>query len=223
MGQKVHPIGFRLGYNKDWKSKWFAESDFSHMLNEDLNIRRVLKKRFQQAGVSKIEIERAGDRLKIVVHTARPGILIGKKGKEIEKLKTDLSKSLNKPVDIKVMEIRSPQIDAQLVSEAIALQLEKRIAFRRAMKKAIDAAMKTEKIGGIKIMCSGRLNGVEIARSERYLVGRLPLHTLKADIEYGFAEAFTTYGVIGVKVWIYKGDKTKKEFLDAKNSFTKER
>ncbi len=217
MGQKVHPIGFRLGYNKDWKSKWFAENDFSHKLNEDLNIRRVLKKRFKQAGISRIEIERPGDRIKIVVHTARPGILIGKKGKEIEKLKGELAKSLGKPVDIKVVEIKFPQIEAQLVAEAIALQLEKRTAFRRAMKRAIDAAMKTERVGGIKVMCSGRLNGVEIARSERYLVGRLPLHTLKADIEYGFAEAFTTYGVIGVKVWIYKGDKTKKEFLNEKN------
>ncbi len=217
MGQKVHPIGFRLGYNKDWKSKWFAENDFSHKLNEDLNIRRVLKKRFKQAGISRIEIERPGDRIKIVVHTARPGILIGKKGKEIEKLKGELAKSLDKPVDIKVVEIKFPQIEAQLVAEAIALQLEKRTAFRRAMKRAIDAAMKTERVGGIKVMCSGRLNGVEIARSERYLVGRLPLHTLKADIEYGFAEAFTTYGVIGVKVWIYKGDKTKKEFLNEKN------
>jgi len=217
LGQKVHPIGFRLGYNKDWKSKWFAENDFSHKLNEDLNIRRVLKKRFKQAGISRIEIERPGDRIKIVVHTARPGILIGKKGKEIEKLKGELAKSLGKPVDIKVVEIKFPQIEAQLVAEAIALQLEKRTAFRRAMKRAIDAAMKTERVGGIKVMCSGRLNGVEIARSERYLVGRLPLHTLKADIEYGFAEAFTTYGVIGVKVWIYKGDKTKKEFLNEKN------
>jgi len=210
LGQKVHPFGFRLGYNKTWKSRWYEKKNFGKLLNEDLKIKKALKAKFYHAGISRIEIERAADKLSTYIYAARPGILIGKKGKEIDKLRAELSKSTGRDVDIKAVEVKNPELDSQLVAEAIATQLEKRVAFRRAMKRAVDSALKNGALG-VKVRSSGRLNGVEIARSEWYLVGQLPLHTLKADIDYGFAQAFTTYGTIGVKVWIYKGEKLKKE------------
>jgi small subunit ribosomal protein S3 len=210
LGQKVNPYGFRLGYNKDWKSRWYERKNFGTLLNEDLKIKKALKAKFYHAGISQIVTERAADKLKVYIHSARPGILIGKKGKEIDKLRAELSKSTGRDVDIKAVEVKNPELDSQLVAEAVALQLEKRVAFRRAMKRAVDSALKNGALG-VKVRCSGRLNGVEIARSEWYLTGQLPLHTLKADIDYGFAQAFTTYGAIGVKVWIYKGELLKKK------------
>jgi small subunit ribosomal protein S3 len=205
MGQKVHPYGFRVGYNKDWHSHWYAKRDFAEFLREDLQLKGDLKKRFMGAGVSHIDIERAANRLKIIIYTSRPGIIIGRKGAEIEKLKEDLSKKTGREVIISIQEIRQPELNAQLQAEKIAQQLEKRIAFRRAMKKTME---ESQRMGaeGIKVMMSGRLNGAEIARTEWSLEGRLPLHTLRADIDYGFAEALTTFGIIGVKVWIYRGD-----------------
>jgi len=205
MGQKVHPIGFRLGFNKTWRSRWYAEKEYAGLLHEDLKLKKTLKKRFAHAGVSRIEIERAANKLKITIYTSRPGIIIGRKGQEVDKLKQEVQKSTGKEVFINIQEILKPELDAQLVSESVALQLEKRIAFRRAMRKAVDAALRFG-ARGIKIRVSGRLNGAEIARSEWYLQGQLPLHTLRADIDYGFAQAYTTYGVIGIKVWIYKGE-----------------
>ena len=205
MGQKVHPYGFRLGYNKTWKSRWYAKKDYSNLLHEDLRLKKELKKQLGHAGVSNIEIERPGNKIKITIHTSRPGIIIGRKGSEIDKLKADLQKRTNRDIFININEIHRPELESQLVAESIALQLEKRIAFRRAMRKAVDTALKVN-AKGIKVCCAGRLNGAEIARTEWYLQGQLPLHTLRADIDYGFAEAFTTYGVIGVKVWIYKGE-----------------
>ena len=205
MGQKVHPFGFRLGYNKTWKSRWFAKKDYSSLLHEDLKLKKRLKKELQSAGVASVEIERPGNKLKITIHTARPGIIIGRKGAEIDKLKVELQKRTNRDVFIDIQEVHKPELDAQLVSESIALQLEKRVGFRRAMRKSVDSALRFG-CKGIKVRVSGRLNGNEIARSEWYLQGRLPLHTLRADIEYGFSEARTTYGVIGVKTWIYKGE-----------------
>ncbi|MEP7272595.1 MAG: 30S ribosomal protein S3 [Acidobacteriota bacterium] len=205
MGQKVHPYGFRLGYNRTWHSRWFSKRDFSKLLFEDLKLKRELKKRFASAGVSQIEIDRAANRLKIIIFTSRPGIIIGRKGSEIEALKKEISRSTGREVFINIQEIQKPELNAQLQAEKIAQQLEKRIAFRRAMRKAVDEA---QRFGaqGIKVRVSGRLNGAEIARSEWTLQGRLPLHTLRADVDYGFAEANTTFGVIGVKVWIYRGD-----------------
>ena len=205
MGQKVHPYGFRLGFNKTWLSRWYADRDYAKLLHEDLSLRDNLKARFKHAGVSKIEIERAANKLKIDIHTSRPGIIIGRKGQEVDKLKQEIQKKTGKEVFINIQEILKPELDAQLVCESVALQLEKRIAFRRAMRKAVDAALRFG-ARGIKIRVSGRLNGAEIARSEWYLNGQLPLHTLRADIDYGFSEALTTYGIIGVKVWIYKGE-----------------
>ena len=205
MGQKVHPYGFRLGYNKTWKSRWYAKKDYSNLLHEDLRLKKELKKQLGHAGVSNIEIERPGNKIRITIHTSRPGIIIGRKGSEIDKLKADLQKRTNRDIFININEIHRPELESQLVAESIALQLEKRIAFRRAMRKAVDTALKVN-AKGIKVCCAGRLNGAEIARTEWYLQGQLPLHTLRADIDYGFAEAFTTYGVIGVKVWIYKGE-----------------
>src|SRR5213080_3900371 len=190
MGQKVHPYGFRLGYTKPWKSRWFVERDYDKLLLEDVKLKNELKEKLKSAGVSSIEVERPGNKLRVIIRTARPGIIIGRKGAEIDKLKQDVQK---------------PELDAQLVSESIALQLEKRVGFRRAMRKAVDSALRFG-CKGIKVRVSGRLNGNEIARSEWYLQGRLPLHTLRADIEYGFSEAKTTYGVIGVKCWIYRGE-----------------
>ena len=210
MGQKVHPYGFRLGYNKPWKSRWYAKCEYSQLLHEDLRIKKELKNRLRSAGISSIEIDRMVNKLRISIHTARPGIIIGRKGAEIDKLKADLQKATSRDVFLDVLEVYKPELDAQLVAESIALQLEKRIAFRRAVRKAVDSAVRFG-CKGIKVRVSGRLNGAEIARSEWHLQGRLPLQTLRADIDYGFAEAHTTYGIIGVKAWIYKG-----EILEAK-------
>lgn len=205
MGQKTHPVGFRLGYTKSWNSKWYAEREYPALLHEDLKIRRLVKDKLSHAGVSRIELERSSQTAKVNIHTARPGIIIGRKGVEVEKLKKDLEVLTGKQIHINILEVKKPEIEAQLVSENIALQLEKRIAFRRAMKKAVSAALRFG-AQGIKIRCSGRLAGSEIARSEWYREGRVPLHTLRADIDYGFAEAKTTYGQIGIKVWVYKGE-----------------
>ncbi len=205
MGQKVHPIGFRLGINRNWDSRWFAGKEYSDFVLEDFNIRRFLKKRIFHAGVARIEIERAANKVRIRVHTARPGIVIGKKGADIEKLKRDLEKEINREVIIDIQEVRKAEVEAQLVAENVALQLVRRVAFRRAMKKSVNTALRFG-AQGIKIACSGRLGGAEMARREWYREGRVPLHTIRADIDYGFAEAFTTYGVIGVKVIIFKGE-----------------
>lgn len=205
MGQKVHPYGFRVGYNKDWHSHWFAKNEFAEYLAEDLKLKRDLKKRFAGAGVSHIDIERAANRLKIIIYTSRPGIIIGRKGSEIEKLKEDLSNKTGRDVIVSIQEIRRPELNAQLQAEKIAYQLEKRIAFRRAMKKTMEESLRMG-AEGIKVMISGRLNGAEIARTEWSLEGQLPLHTLRADIDFGFAEALTTMGIIGVKCWIYRGE-----------------
>src|SRR4249920_2736380 len=202
MGQKVHPYGFRLGFNKTWRSRWFAKQGYAKLLQEDLELKKTLTDRLKSAGVSLIEVDRPGNKLRVTIRTSRPGIIIGRKGAEIEKLKQDLTK---REVFIDIQEVHKPELDAQLVSESIALQLEKRVAFRRAMRKAVDSALRFG-CKGIKVRVSGRLNGAEIARSEWYLQGQLPLHTLRADIDYGFAEAHTTYGVIGIKAWLYKGE-----------------
>ena len=206
MGQKVHPYGFRLGFNKTWKSRWFADRDYAKLLHEDLDLRQDLKKRFSHAGVAKIETERAANKLKIDIHTSRPGIIIGRKGTEVEKLKAEIQKRTNREIFINIQEIQKPELDAQLIAESVAMQLEKRVAFRRAMRKAVESALRFG-ARGIKVRVSGRLNGAEIARSEWYLHGQLPLQTLRADIDYGFAEAKTTYGQIGVKTWLYKGER----------------
>lgn len=205
MGQKVHPYGFRLGVTKTWRSRWFAKQDYSKLLHEDLELKESLLARLKAAGVSSIEVDRPGNKLRITIRTSRPGIIIGRKGAEIEKLKSDLAKKTKREIFIDIQEVHRPELDAQLVSESIGLQLEKRVAFRRAMRKAVDSALRFG-CKGIKVRVSGRLNGAEIARSEWYLQGQLPLHTLRADIDYGFSEAHTTYGVIGIKVWIYKGE-----------------
>ena len=205
MGQKTHPYGFRLGVTKTWRSRWFARNDYAKLLQEDLEIKDLLRERLKAAGISSIEIDRPGNRLRITIRTSRPGIIIGRRGAEIEKLRKELGKRTNREVAIDILEVHKPELDAQLVAESIALQLEKRVAFRRAMRKAVDSALRFG-CKGIKVRVAGRLNGAEIARSEWYLRGRLPLQTLRADIDYGFAEAFTTYGVIGVKAWIYRGE-----------------
>ena len=205
MGQKVNPIGLRLGINKGWSSKWFAEKKYGDLVHQDIKLRKFLKKKFYHAGISKIEIERAADKAKVNIHAARPGIIIGKKGSEIEKLKKDLDGMTGGETIINIMEVRKPEIDAQLVAENVALQLERRIAFRRAMKKSVTSALKFG-AKGIRITCAGRLGGAEMSRTEWYREGKVPLHTLRADIDYGFAEARTTYGAIGVKVLIYHGD-----------------
>jgi len=205
LGQKVHPIGFRLGVIKTWDSKWYAEADYAKYLHEDIAIRKYLKKRLYNSGVSKIEIERAANKTKINIHTARPGLIIGKKGSEVETIKKELSSLTSKEIFINIHEVRKPELDAQLVAENVALQLERRIAFRRAMKKSVTSALKFG-AKGIRITCSGRLGGAEMSRTEWYREGRVPLHTLRADIDYGFAEAMTTYGLIGVKVLIFKGE-----------------
>jgi small subunit ribosomal protein S3 len=205
MGQKVHPYGFRLGVTKNWRSRWFANQDYSKLLHEDLELKESLQNRLKAAGISSIEVDRPGNKLRITIRTSRPGIIIGRKGAEIEKLKSDLAKKTKREVFIDIQEVHRPELDAQLVSESIGLQLEKRVAFRRAMRKAVDSALRFG-CKGIKVRVSGRLNGAEIARSEWYLQGQLPLHTLRADIDYGTSEAYTTYGVIGIKVWIYKGE-----------------
>jgi len=205
MGQKVHPYGFRLGFNKPWRSRWFAKQGYATLLREDLELKAALTERLKSAGVSSIEVDRPGNKLRVTIRTSRPGIIIGRKGAEIEKLKQDMARKTKREVFIDIQEVHKPELDAQLVSESIALQLEKRVAFRRAMRKAVDSALRFG-CKGIKVRVSGRLNGAEIARSEWYLQGQLPLHTLRADIDYGFAEAHTTYGVIGIKAWLYKGE-----------------
>jgi small subunit ribosomal protein S3 len=205
LGQKTHPYGFRLGYNKTWRSRWFAKRDYADLLHEDVRLRDELKQRLRSAGISSIEIERAANKLVIRINTARPGIIIGRKGAEIDKLKNEIQQRTHREVHIDIHEVHRPELDAQLVAESIALQLEKRVAFRRAMRKAVDSALRFG-CKGIKVRVAGRLNGAEIARKEWYLQGRLPLQTLRADIDFGFAQAYTTYGVIGVKCWIYQGE-----------------
>ena len=205
MGQKVNPIGFRVGINRTWDSRWYAEKDYADLLHQDLALREYLYKRLGQAGVSKVIIERPAKRARITIHTARPGVVIGKKGADIEKLRADLSKMTGSDVHLNIVEIRKPEIDAKLVAENIAQQLQRRVAFRRAMKRAVQSAMRLG-AQGIRINCGGRLGGAEIARMEWYREGRVPLHTLRADIDYGTALAKTTYGTCGVKVWVYKGD-----------------
>jgi small subunit ribosomal protein S3 len=206
MGHKVHPTGIRLGIAKDWNSKWYANKrDYAGYLAADLRVRDMLKERLAQAGISRIQIERPAKTARVTIHTARPGVVIGKKGEDIERLRKDVSTLMGVPAHINVTEVRKPELDAQLVAESITQQLERRIMFRRAMKRAVGNAMRLGALG-IKVNVAGRLNGAEIARSEWYREGRVPLHTLRADIDYGFAEAKTTYGVIGVKVWIYKGE-----------------
>jgi small subunit ribosomal protein S3 len=219
VGQKVHPFGLRLGIIRTWNSRWFAtKKTFSTLLHEDINLRRRIRGTLKQAGISKIEIERASDRVRIILYTARPGIIIGRRGADIGRLSDELTAMTKKEVHIDIKEIANPFLDAQLVGENIAFQLEKRVAFRKAMKKAVASAMNAG-AGGIKITCSGRLGGAEMSRSETYKEGKIPLHTLRADIDYGFTEAHTTYGLIGVKTWIYKGDimpQVRKESIQAK-------
>ena len=207
MGQKCHPYGFRIVHTKNWHSKWFAKREYAHLLHEDLKLRKELKAQLHglNAMISKIDIERAADKVTVRIFTARPGIVIGRKGAEIDKLREELQKKLNRPVSVDIQEIKKPEIDAQLVAEGVAQQLERRIAFRRAMRKAEEAAIRFG-AKGFKIKVSGRLNGAEIARTEDYLAGQMPLQTIRANVEYGFAEAHTTYGIIGVKVWVNLGE-----------------
>jgi small subunit ribosomal protein S3 len=213
VGQKVNPYGFRIGFNKTWRSRWYAEKKYAELLHEDLKLRAELKRRLGHAGVSAIEIERAANKLKVNILTSRPGIIIGRKGAEVDRLKEEIKKRTHRDVFINILEIDKPEIDAQLVAEAIGMQLEKRVAFRRAMRKAVESA---QRFGakGVKVRVGGRLAGAEIARAEWYLEGRLPLHTLRAEVDYGFAEGRTTYGVIGVKVWIYRGESREVKIAD---------
>jgi small subunit ribosomal protein S3 len=215
VGQKVHPIGFRLGILTKWESNWYAEKEFSRLLHEDIKIRKYVKKKLYHAGISKIGIERTADKVRVNIHASRPGIIIGKRGTEVDVLRKDLARITPKEVFINIKEVRKPEMDAQLVSESVALQLERRVTFRRAMKKAVSSAMKFG-AKGIKITCAGRLGGAEIARTEWYREGRVPLHTLRADIDYGQAEARTTYGLIGVKCWIFRGEVLEREPLAAR-------
>jgi small subunit ribosomal protein S3 len=205
MGQKINPIGFRLGINRTWDSRWYGDQNYGNLLHEDLKIRSYLSSRLSQAGVSKVVIERPAKMARISIHSARPGVVIGKKGADIEKLRGDLSKMTGNDVHLNIIEIRKPEIDAKLVAENVAQQLEKRVHFRRAMKRAVQSAMRLGALG-IRINCAGRLGGAEIARMEWYREGRVPLHTLRADVDYGFIEAKTTYGICGVKVWVFKGE-----------------
>lgn len=205
MGQKTHPLGFRLGVIKTWRSRWYAGRNFAEVLHEDLKLRRYIKGRLYHSGVSRIEIERKADQVRIIIHTARPGIIIGKKGSEVEKLRAELGRLTRKEVRLDIEEVRRAETDAQLVAENIAQQLERRVAFRRAMKKAVQSALRLG-AQGVKVACAGRLAGAEIARSEWYREGRVPLHTLRADIDFGLATAKTTYGVIGVKAWVFHGE-----------------
>jgi small subunit ribosomal protein S3 len=205
VGQKTHPTGFRLGIIKTWSSRWYAEKDFSRYLHEDLRIRKYIKAKLYHAGIARIDIERAANKSRINIFTARPGIIIGKKGSEIEKLKGELQRMTDKEVYINISEVQRPETDSQLIAENVCMQLERRVAFRRAMKKAVTSTLKCGALG-IKITCAGRLGGAEMARTEWYREGRVPLHTLRADIDYGFAEAKTTYGIIGVKVWVFHGE-----------------
>ena len=210
MGQKTNPIGFRLGVIKSWESRWFSEKDYSKLLQEDIIIRKFLMKKLSSAGISKVVIERPAKLAKITIHTSRPGVIIGKKGSDIEKLKKDISDISEGDVSINIVEIKKPELDSQLVADNIAQQLERRVAFRRAMKRAVQSAMRLGALG-IRVNCSGRLGGAEIARTEWYREGRVPLHTLRADIDYGVSRANTTYGICGIKVWIFKGEKFDKD------------
>ena len=222
MGQKVHPLSFRLGYIKDWGSRWFAKKkDFSAYLLEDLEVRTFIKKNFSSASVSKIEIERAANRVRVIVYSGRPGVIIGRRGADSDRLRDELQSITKKEIYVDIKEVQNPATDAQLIAENVAFQLEKRVAFRRAMKKAVSQAL-SGGAGGIKIICSGRLGGAEIARSEKYKAGKIPLHTLRADIDYGFAEAFTTYGCIGIKCWVYKGDIILDKTKEAENAASSE-
>ncbi len=221
MGQKTHPIGFRLGVNKTWASRWFSVREYATFLHEDLKLRDFLKKKLNHAGVSKVEIERLANKIKINIHTARPGIVIGKKGTGIDQLRAEVQKLSKSEIFINILEVRKAEADAQLIAASIADQLQKRIAFRRAMKKAMSQAFKFG-VKGIKVQCSGRLGGAEIARTERYAEGSVPLQTLRADIDYGFAEAYTTYGQIGVKVWVYKGEIIERKVMKARTEVTAE-
>ncbi len=205
MGQKVHPKGFRIGIIRDWDSNWYADRDYTELLHEDYKLRHYIKEHFYTAGISKVEIQRTGNRVRVTIHTAKPGIVIGRGGAEVEKLKADLIKMTGKNININIQEIKKPELDAQIVAENIAQQLEKRISFRRAMKQTVGRTMRAGAIG-IKVAISGRLGGAEIARSEWYSEGKVPLHTLRADVDYGFAEANTTYGKIGIKVWVNRGE-----------------
>lgn len=213
MGQKVNPIGLRLGIVKTWESRWYADKNYADYIFEDYNIRKFIKRKLYHAGISRIEIERSTKRVRLRIFTARPGIVIGKKGAEIEQLKRELEKMISQEVLIDIQEVRKPEVDAQLVAENVALQITRRVAFRRAMKRGVSAAMRFG-AKGVKIICAGRLGGAEMARTEWYREGRVPLHTLRADIDYGFVEAATTYGIIGVKVFIFKGEILKKEQLE---------
>jgi small subunit ribosomal protein S3 len=214
LGQKVNPTGFRLGVTKTWNSRWFAGKDYSKFIVDDFRIREFLKKKLYHAGISSIEIERWANRIRLRIYAARPGIVIGKKGSEIELLKKDLEKLVSQELVIDIQEVRKPEVDAQLVAENVAMQIERRVAFRRAMKRSVSSALRFG-AKGIKICCSGRLGGAEMARTEWYREGRIPLHTLRADIDYGFAEAHCTYGIIGVKVWVFHGDVLEKEQPEA--------
>jgi small subunit ribosomal protein S3 len=205
MGQKVHPIGLRLGIIRDWDGRWFAEKDYATFLHEDIKIRRLIKEKLYNSGIARVEIERAANRIKVTIHTARPGMVIGRGGTEVEKLRKELEELTSKQISLNIAEVKNPELNAQLVAESIAAQLEKRVSFRRAMKQAINRTMRFGALG-MKVACSGRLMGAEIARTEGYSEGKVPLHTLRADIDYGFSEANTTYGKIGVKVWINKGE-----------------
>ena len=219
MGQKTNPIGLRLGIIKSWESRWYSEKDYSKLLQEDINLRKFLMKKLSTAGISKIIIERPAKLANITLHTSRPGVIIGKKGSDIEKLKKSVSKMITGDVNINILEVKKPELDSQLVADNIAQQLEKRVAFRRAMKRAVQSAMRLG-AGGIRVNCSGRLGGAEIARTEWYREGRVPLHTLRADVDYGVSRANTTYGICGVKVWIFKGEKFEKD-LDLSDSSSK--
>ena len=206
MGQKINPHGFRLGITTDWKSRWYADKQYAEYVKEDVEIRKMLSKGMERAGISKVEIERTRDRVRVDIHTARPGIVIGRRGAEAERIRGNLEKLTKKQVQLNILEVKNPESDAQLVAQGVAEQLSNRVAFRRAMRKAIQSAMRSPQVKGIRVQCSGRLGGAEMSRSEFYREGRVPLHTLRADIDYGLFEARTTFGRIGVKVWIYKGD-----------------
>ena len=206
MGQKINPHGFRLGITTDWKSRWYADKQYAEYVAEDVKIRRLLSKGMERAGISKVEIERTRDRVRVDIHTARPGIVIGRRGAEADRIRGELEKLTKKQVQLNILEVKSPESDAQLVAQGVAEQLSNRVAFRRAMRKAIQSAMRSPQVKGIRVQCGGRLGGAEMSRSEHYRDGRVPLHTLRANIDYGFFEARTTFGRIGVKVWIYKGD-----------------
>ncbi len=221
MGQKTNPIGFRLGVIKSWESRWFSEKDYSSLLQEDINIRKFLMKKLSSSGISKVVIERPAKLAKITIHTSRPGVIIGKKGSDIEKLKGEISAISSGDVSVNIVEIKKPELDSQLVADNIAQQLERRVAFRRAMKRAVQSAMRLGALG-IRVNCSGRLGGAEIARTEWYREGRVPLHTLRADIDYGVSRANTTYGICGVKVWIFKGEKFDNDSNENDNNQPKE-